>query len=135
MDSRAAALVVVTDADRHPGPLIEALRHHHPQLDVGALWSGDPQLRPRLTVPWVTPPWLASADWERHLVSMPRTRSTWTAITMAVSQLLDLGAGSVLVLEAGAVALVGPLGAWLDTPVVARFVPLAGAPFADDRRG
>src|SRR4051794_24455426 len=130
MDSRTAALVVVTDADRDPSPLIEALHRHHPQLDVGALWTGDPQLRPTIGVPWVTPR-SAGPEWERHLVAVPRARSTWTAITAAVTQLLDLGAASVVTLEAGAVALVGPLGDWLDIPAIARFVPLVDAPSTD----
>src|SRR6478752_10469142 len=100
MDS--LALVAVTDAARDPGPLIDSLGRHHPELEVRAVWCGDPQLRPCIAVPWVRPTLLDGPLWERHLAAAPRGRSMWSAVCVAAGELFDVGAGSVLVLEAGA---------------------------------
>src|SRR3954449_11346410 len=105
MDS--LALVAVTDAARDPSPLVDALARHHPELEVRAVWCGDPQLRPCIAVPWVRPAALDGPPWERHLAAAPRGRSMWSAICAAAGELLDDGAPNVVVLEVGAVAIVG----------------------------
>ena len=129
------ALVAVSDAARDPGPLVEALGTHHPGIAVHAVWSGDPQLRPRIGVPWLEAAEIAGPEWERYLLAADRQRSMWRAVAATVPALLDGGAAAVLVLEAGAVAVVGDLGTWLEPPAVARFVPLVDAPLPDDGRG
>src|SRR6478609_6075817 len=100
------ALVAVTDAERPPAPLIEALAEHHPALVVRAVWTGDPQLRPRDAAPWIAAPADHGPAWERHLLTADRQRSTWTGTADVARRVLDAGARSVLALEAGSVAVV-----------------------------
>ncbi|MDO8392687.1 MAG: glycosyltransferase [Actinomycetota bacterium] len=89
--------------------LAAALAHHHPQWRVGAVWVGDPVLRPVLpTVPW----WYGgrlSADQERSLVMFTAAQAGWLVVLATTQRLLREGYDHVVVLQAGAVAVVGPL--------------------------
>ncbi len=48
MTGRVAVVLVVPQGTHRPEPLAEALRTHHPTWTVGAVWCGDPHLRPQL---------------------------------------------------------------------------------------
>ena len=43
---RIAAVLVVPHGTHRPEALAAAIRRQHPTWEVGAVWCGDPQLRP-----------------------------------------------------------------------------------------
>ena len=54
MTGRIVAMLLVPQGTHRPEPLAQALRSLHPTWEVGALWCGDPQLRPQLNgVVWL----------------------------------------------------------------------------------
>ena len=50
MTRRVTAVLVVPHGTHRPEPVAEALHSFHPSWEVGAVWCGDPHLRPRLVL-------------------------------------------------------------------------------------
>ena len=46
MTQRVAVVLVVPNGTHRPQPLAEAIAGLHPAWEIGAVWCGDPQLRP-----------------------------------------------------------------------------------------
>lgn len=120
------------------GPLAEAITSRHPDWQVGAVWCGDPHLRPRAHdhAPWID---LAlteatGAGWGRLLVGLPERCHDWVRTATAIARVLDdapTAPAAVLVLRVGSAAVVGDLADLVpDTGV--RLAPRAADPPASD---
>ncbi len=115
-------------------PFAQAMRQHHPEWSLGAVWGGDPHRRPvAAAMPWVdldlTEP--TGAGWGRLLVGLTGRRYEWARASAAAGRLLDGGASAVIVLRMGSVAVLGPCPALLVDAPVGLVRRVAGA-LADD---
>ena len=129
-----ACIVVPHGCDRAPA-LAAALGRHQPGWEVVAIWCGDPQLRPSATgLRWGGgADDLAAADAERELVGSPEPHVALARGARAVRVLLGRGHPHVVVLVAGAVAVVGSIDALVTgTAGAITTVPLVLGELADD---
>lgn len=96
------------------GPLVDAVVRHHPGAGLGAVWCGDPHLRPpaHAAAPWIDVdlPEPSGAGWGRLLLALPPRSYEWARTAAAVSRALAGGASSVAVLRVGSVAVLGAAG-------------------------
>lgn len=118
-----AAVLIQHGGTLRAEPLAAAIARHHPDWHVGAVWADDPVLRPVLpSVPW----WYGgglTADEERALVVLQPQESGWSIALGAARRLLRDGYEHVVLLQAGLVAVVGPLGGLLSSGALATLVP------------
>lgn len=132
---RRAVCLMVPQGSHRPEPLAAAVLHLHPEVAVGAVWCGDPQLRPNLDdLDW----WdIAIAVDEHSLVAQKPHIAEWRRAIVVASALLtgDLedSAGQtfevdeVALLWVGSVAVLGRFdGLFIaegDRSTAATFVP------------
>jgi hypothetical protein len=131
------ALMVVPPGTVRPEPLAAAVRELHPTWHVAAVWAGDPQLRPVLgdDLAWFDADGETFVSRQVQLASRAPLDALWLRALAATRRAIDQGAPSVVVLMAGAVAVLGSLEA-LVPPVGAPavLVPRTSGPVADDGR-
>ncbi len=98
--------------------LAGAVREHHPGWRMGAVWCGDPHLRPPAAaeVPWIdlALPEPTGAGWERLLVALPERAAEWARVAAALHRCFGDeeahgGLEAAVVLRMGSVAVTGPL--------------------------
>lgn len=125
--SPVTVVITVPHGAARPDPLAAAIEAHHPDWEISAVWAGDPQLRPVGPRAWST-----TAFTERELAQVePEARPMFAAVDMSMSLPEDR---SVIVLTAGAVAVLGPVHAIVPAAGRMRFVPrLLDAPDVDER--
>ncbi len=146
--SSVAVCLVVPNGTYQPAPLAAAIRRHHPDWDVCAIWCGDPQLRPHLdsrdVVSWrddghpgpVSGPGPLSG-WEQVLVRDDVRVAEWRRALAVADEMLLGDVGHVIVLWVGAVAVLDRLDALIDGAGGAddpplTVVPLVTGPLPDD---
>ncbi len=130
------ALVVVPPGTVRAEPLMAAVRRHHPDWSVVAVWAGDPHLRPCLTdgTRWYDPRGETSTQRQRTLVTGPALDAVWSRALEAATVAFDDGASSVIVLVAGSVAVLGPIGALVPDDADAVLLARSPACLPDDDR-
>jgi glycosyltransferase involved in cell wall biosynthesis len=109
-------LLVVPPGTVDAGPLAAAVTAAHPAWRVAPVWAGDPHLRPALTGP--AQAWFDTEDdgtelRQRQLASRAPLDSLWLRSITAARSAFEAGAGTVVVLVVGSVAVLGPLDALL----------------------
>jgi len=120
MTARVAAVLVVPHGTHRPEPLAAALRAVHPGWDVGALWCGDPQLRPPLDgLDWFDRG-RHGTDAELAILAGPARTGEWRRAADVARSLLADGVDQVVVLWVGATAVLSPI----DALVADRTAPL-----------
>ncbi len=114
MTGRIVAVLVVPQGTHRPEPLARALRTLHPQWEIGAVWCGDPQLRPKLhDVAWLEDDLdIAAAEVAR--VSGDVLAGEWTLAIGATAQLLQTGVDRVVLLWIGATAVLSSIDALVE---------------------
>lgn len=100
-------------------PITTSLRTHQPDLEIVAVWCGDPHRRPPIgnhDLRWCDSglPEVTGVGWNRLIVALPQRAYEWARTAAAVERLLDLGRTSpavtdVVVLRVGSVAVLGPI--------------------------
>jgi len=125
MTQRVAAVLVVPNGTHRPQPLAGAIARLHPAWEVGAVWCGDPQLRPPADgVDWLDNGRPTPED-EVALVAGETSIGEWRRAVAVVQRLLADGADQVVALWVGSVAVAGSLDALTkagSTCLVARAV-------------
>jgi len=112
-----------------------AVRQHHRDAELAAVWAGDPQLRPRAApegAAWVDialhEP--SGVGWNRLYVALPPPGYGWARAARATEQLLAAGDG-VVVLHVGTIAVAGRFDDALPASGVAAIERVSGLPPAD----
>jgi hypothetical protein len=118
--------LVVPNGTHRPDALARAIATIHADVAIGAIWCGDPQLRPAHSdaAPWWD--WqLIAADlssevaeaWHEILVADPPLVAEWRAALRTVRDRLDRGARSITVLWVGATGVLGDVSdLWVGEP-------------------
>ena len=125
-------VLVVPNGSHRPEALARAIAEHHPGWELGAVWAGDPQLRPALDglAWWPEPPLPAL---EHLLASSTADVAEWRLALVVTADLLGRGASAVVVLRVGAVAVAGPIDALIPPPgTSATFIPRCHAVLPSD---
>src|ERR1043165_9690200 len=122
MTGRTAAVLVVPQGTHRPEPLAKAVRAVHPAWELGAVWCGDPQLRPVLDgLDWLDPdPDPTGAAAELAIVAGPARVGEWRRTVRVTRALLAEGVDQVVLLWVGAVAVLSPI----DTLLGDRAAPM-----------
>lgn len=116
LPSGAEICLIVPAGSFDVEPLIGAVRGHHPDVAVCAVWGGDPHHRPSLPlgVRWadlvLDEP--SGAGWGRLLVALPPRAYEWARGCRAVVRRLAGGVPCVVVVRVGSTAVLGPVDAW-----------------------
>ncbi|MEY2581951.1 MAG: hypothetical protein QOE09_1800 [Ilumatobacteraceae bacterium] len=111
MSRRIAAVLVVPHGTHRPEPLANAVAASHPTWEVGAVWCGDPQMRPPLdAVPWFDRGLFGRAA-EVALVAGEVMVGEWRRAVDVSDHLLARGFDQVVLLWVGATAVLGALDA------------------------
>lgn len=99
--------LVVPHGTHRPQALADALAGLHPDVVIGAIWCGDPHLRPPASrnAPWWDVP--TDDDWHDVLVADPAMVAEWRGGLRQVRRLLAGGVPSVTLLWVGSVAVLG----------------------------
>ena len=125
--------LVVPNGTHRPGALAAAVAHHHPDVQIGAIWCGDPQLRPADDgVPWCDidrsgGSSTADAEWHHALLTSSPLDLEWRGALRAAALLLHDGAHSVTLLWVGAVAVLDDISTMWAAPESAfTLVPRVG---------
>ena len=101
MSGRVAVVLVVPHGTHRPEPTAAAIATHHPTWEVGAVWCGDPHLRPQLTgLAWLDGGPYQAAD-EVALVAGDTLVGEWRRAVAAASRLLRDGVDRVVLLWVG----------------------------------
>jgi glycosyltransferase involved in cell wall biosynthesis len=133
MTGRVAAVLVVPQSTYRPEPLASALLALHPAWEVGAVWCGDPHLRPQSDdVAWLDRR-ISDAVSEVAIVAGEPLLGEWRRAVSVTSELLVNGVERVVLLWVGATAVSSALDALVvahDRPMT--LVPRAIDPLADD---
>lgn len=110
-----AICLVVPSGAWNLEPLVAAIRVHHGDRSIVAVWCGDPHLRPVLPDSTATT-WCdrdldepSGAGWNRLLVGLAPRTYEWARAAAAIGRLLDAGVHSVVMLRVGSVAVLGDL--------------------------
>lgn len=122
---RTVAVLVVPSGTHRVEPLAAAVHEHHPEWELLAVWTGDPQLRPAAEVDWSP-----SQPVGIELVASTAEQTEWRHALLTVRQLLLDGARRAVVLWVGSVGVLGRLDALAvgDVAVMAR----TNGPLPDD---
>jgi hypothetical protein len=111
MTQRVAAVLVVPNGTHRPQPLAGAIARLHPAWEVGAVWCGDPQLRPPADgVDWLDDARPTPED-EVALVAGETSIGEWRRAVAVVQRLMADGVDQVVALWVGSVAVAGSLDA------------------------
>ena len=131
MTGRVAAVLVVPHGTHRPEPLAEAIHGFHPSWEIGAVWCGDPYLRPRLNgVAWIDDHAMKPTD-EVILVAGDVEVGEWSrAVDTSIGLLAD-GVDHVVLLWIGSTAVLADIDA-LATAAPMTLVPRSVEPIADD---
>jgi glycosyltransferase involved in cell wall biosynthesis len=128
MTGRVAAVLVVPHGTHRPEPLAEAIRAVHPAWEVGAVWCGDPQLRPPLDgVGWLR----SGPTNEVAILAGDALVGEWHRATAAAVDLIASGVEHVVLLRVGSTAVLSGIDA-LTTSSSMTLVPRSIEPMADD---
>ena len=109
MTGRVTAVLVVPHGTHRPEPLADALRVAHPAWEIGAVWCGDPQMRPVLDgVGWLDG---ARTDHtaEVAIVAGEARVGEWRRAVGVTRSLLASGADHVVLLWVGATAVLSSI--------------------------
>ena len=111
MTQRVAAVLVVPNGTHRPQPMADAIATLHPTWEAGAVWCGDPQLRPPANgVGWLDEGLLAAEE-EVALIAGEASVGEWQRAVAVVQRLLADGVDQVVVMWVGSVAVAGSLDA------------------------
>jgi glycosyltransferase involved in cell wall biosynthesis len=111
MTGRVAAVLVVPHGTHRPEPLARALLATHPTWEIGAVWCGDPHLRPQLEgLRWLDNHELDAAA-ERAIIAGEAAVGEWRRAVDVVAARLEDGVESVVLLWVGAVAVLSGIDA------------------------
>ena len=109
--------LIVPAGDYDLAPLAAAVHQHHPDWIIGAVWCGDPHLRPALRGV-LRDAWCdldlaepTGAGWGRLLVALPPRVYEWCRAAAALSRILDASDTPVVALRVGSVAILGDCSA------------------------
>ena len=109
MTGRIAAVLVVPHGTHRPEALAAALAGVHPTWELGALWCGDPQLRPRLDgVNWFDTGGSDAAA-EAAIVAGEPLVGEWKRAAATAADLLADGVDRVVLLWVGSTAVLSVL--------------------------
>jgi glycosyltransferase involved in cell wall biosynthesis len=133
MTGRVAAVLVVPHGTHRPEPLAEAIRVLHVAWEVGAIWCGDPQLRPRLDgVAWLDEQTTAATD-ELAIVAGEARIGEWRRAVGVAVALLAAGADQVVLLWVGSTAVLSGIEVLVaDRTQPMMLVPRTHDPIPDD---
>jgi glycosyltransferase involved in cell wall biosynthesis len=119
-------------------PIVDAITAHHPDWQVGAVWCGDPHLRPAAheRAPWIdlALPCVSEAGWGRLLVGLPERSYDWARTAMALLRSFDAQVDAAVVLRVGSAAVVGDLTALVPDHGIALASRTGGLPLPVDGR-
>jgi len=91
MTQRVAAVLVVPNGTHRPQPMADAIATLHPTWEAGAVWCGDPQLRPPANgVGWLDEGLLAAEE-EVALIAGEASVGEWQRAVAVVQRLLADG--------------------------------------------
>src|SRR3954470_9471484 len=125
MTGRIAALLVVPNGSHRPLPLAAAIATLHSSWEIGAVWCGDPQLRPRPDgVVWLDDAHLSAADEIALIAGDPATGEWRRAITVAERLLADR-VDRVVLLWVGSVAIAGNVDPLVNTTAAVTLIARA----------
>ncbi|MGD9996128.1 MAG: glycosyltransferase [Ilumatobacteraceae bacterium] len=124
--------LVVPNGTHRPDALARAVEATSGPVDIVAVWCGDPQLRPRTSVPWSSQPTERDADWHRVLVSRPPVVAEWLGALAAVRHLVAAGAGTVTLMWVGEVGVLDDVSLLWRGCRAMRLVPRTLEPLAVD---
>lgn len=111
MNGRVAAVLVVPHGTHRPEPLAEAVHTFHPAWEIGAVWCGDPQLRPGLDgLAWLDRTATGTAA-EVAIIAGDARVGEWRRAVDATSALLADRVDRVVLLWVGAVAVLAGIDA------------------------
>ena len=133
MSGRVVAVLVVPHGTHRPDALAAAIATHHPAWEVGAVWCGDPHLRPQLNgLAWLDEGPYEAAD-EVALVAGDPLVGEWLRAVAVTSGLLAAGAEHVVLLWVGAIAVLSGLDELVDESLVSvTLVPRSIGGLPDD---
>ncbi len=126
---RSVVVLVVPNGAGAPIALAAAVRRLHPEVDVVAVWAGDPHLHPPVAAD-VT--WHRPAGVERIVASADAAGAGWWCAARTALDLLEAGHPAVVVFDATAVGVLGQFDELLDGR--SRFVARVDGPVPDDGR-
>lgn len=131
MSAATVAVLVVPNGTHSPEALAGALGVLHPDWGVGAVWCGDPQLRPRLdSVDWLD---RRGVDDDIALLRGDPSIGEWKRAVAVSRRMLGEGAERIVLLWVGAVAVLAPLDALVEGGAEpTTLVPRALAPLPAD---
>jgi glycosyltransferase involved in cell wall biosynthesis len=116
MSRRIAAVLVVPHGTHRPEPLAHAVAASHPTWEVGAVWCGDPQMRPPLhDLAWFDRDPSGAAD-EVGLVAGDASVGEWRRSVDVVTRLRAEGFDQIVLLWVGATAVLGAVDALIADP-------------------
>ena len=129
MSGRVAAVLVVPQGTYRPEALAAAIATHHPTWEVGAVWCGDPQLRPQLD----GLAWLDGGIDEVAIVDGDAVVGEWRRAVVVTTRLLQQGYDRVVLLWVGSTAVLSGLDALVgESNESITLVPRAIEGLADD---
>ena len=133
MTARIAAVLVVPNGSHRPQPLAEAIRRLHPTWQIGAVWCGDPHLRPGSDgVDWLDRE-MSDAASEIAIIAGETQVGEWHRALAATTALLADGVDTVVLLWVGSVAVLSPIDALVDDATASMtLVARAPKPLDDD---
>ena len=115
MTGRITAVLVVPHGTHRPEALAAALTTLHPTWEVGAVWCGDPQLRPRLDgVAWFDSSG-TDAVAETAIIAGEPLVGEWKRAVAAATDLLADGVDQVVLLWVGAAAVLSAVDALVSS--------------------
>ena len=116
MTGRVAAVLVVPHGIHRPEPLADAIRTLHPGWELGAVWCGDPHLRPQLDgIVWLDGHKTTAAD-EVAIVAGDALIGEWRRAVEVTSGLLADGDVHVVLLWVGSTAVLSGIDALIAEP-------------------
>ncbi|MEP7112799.1 MAG: hypothetical protein ABI862_06010, partial [Ilumatobacteraceae bacterium] len=128
MTGRIAAVLVVPHGTHRPEPLAAALRALHPTWDIGAVWCGDPHLRPRLDgVEWYD----ARDTDEVAIVAGDPLVGEWRRAVDVTAGLLANGVDRVALLWVGSTAVMAAIDPLIEATLMT-LIARAPEPLPDD---
>lgn len=129
-------LVVPLAGTTAAGAVADAVRRHHPDAELTAVWAGDPQLRP------LSPPagatWIdvgldepTGVGWNRLYVALSPAAYAWARAARAAERRLATAPDGVVLLHVGTVAVAGPFADAVPPAGLAMIERLPALPPAD----
>jgi glycosyltransferase involved in cell wall biosynthesis len=128
--------LIVPNGTHRPDALADAIAMRHPDVQLSAVWCGDPSLRPPPAgrAPWVDGPGDPATEsvWHDTLISNTTEVAEWLRALRVVRSLVVGGARSVTLMWVGAIAVLDDVAAVWAGERVLRLVPRVMRPLPID---